>query len=345
MKQTNRYYISRNYRSLYDAAGKAKTDCEKILAANGWINLGFRQTSFKNSIVSTLVSLLSICRGVALLKPGSLLCIQYPLKKFLRLVLWAAKRKKCHIVTIVHDLYGMRKRGISLEKEMSLLAHSHCLIVHNEKMKEWLKEHGATSRMEILEIFDYLHQGVPRSALRNESESRYSIVYAGRLKDKKNSFLYKLEQLPKGNFMFVFYGAGFQSSEIQSEDGMVEYRGFFPADEVVERIEGSFGLVWDGQSIDTCSGQYGEYLEYNTPHKCSLYLQCGLPLIIWSKAAMAEFVEKYDVGFCVESLTEIPALLGQIDDADYARIQRNALEIRELISSGHFLKTALEKAE
>ena len=50
-------------------------------------------------------------------------------------------------------------------------------------------------------------------------------------------------------------------------------------------MEGSFGLVWDGISVETCAGVYGEYLKVNNPHKTSLYLASGIPVIIWKEAA------------------------------------------------------------
>ena len=59
---------------------------------------------------------------------------------------------------------------------------------------------------------------------------------------------------------------------------------------------GSFGLVWDGMSSETCKGSFGEYLRINNPHKTSLYLASGIPVIIWSKAALAEFIEKNKCG-------------------------------------------------
>ena len=44
-------------------------------------------------------------------------------------------------------------------------------------------------------------------------------------------------------------------------------------------------------------------------HKLSLYLAVGLPVIIWEKAAEAEFVLKENVGVTVKSLYELPQRL------------------------------------
>ena len=60
-------------------------------------------------------------------------------------------------------------------------------------------------------------------------------------------------------------------------------------------MDQNFGLVWDGTSLDGCNGRYGEYLKFNNPHKTSLYLSCGIPVIIWKEAALADFVEEHKV--------------------------------------------------
>ena len=57
-------------------------------------------------------------------------------------------------------------------------------------------------------------------------------------------------------------------------------------------MEGNWGLVWDGNSIDTCSGNFGEYLRLNAPFKFSLYLAAKRPVVVWRESAMAEYVRK-----------------------------------------------------
>lgn len=55
------------------------------------------------------------------------------------------------------------------------------------------------------------------------------------------------------------------------------------AEELPGALVQSFGLVWDGNSMDTCTGNYGSYLRINDPHKVSLYLSSGLPIIVGQK--------------------------------------------------------------
>lgn len=68
---------------------------------------------------------------------------------------------------------------------------------------------------------------------------------------------------------------------------------------------------------ETCSGGKGEYLRINNPHKLSLYLAVGLPVIIWDEAAEAEFVLRENVGFTIKSLYELSEKMALISDDDY----------------------------
>ena len=37
---------------------------------------------------------------------------------------------------------------------------------------------------------------------------------------------------------------------------------YFLPEELIENLEGSLGLVWDGNTIETCDGPFGNYLRY-----------------------------------------------------------------------------------
>ena len=85
----------------------------------------------------------------------------------------------------------------------------------------------------------------------------------------------------------------------------INYHGSFGVDEIPSKLTRGFGLVWDGDSLDGCRGQSGQYLRYNNPHKLSLYLSSGLPVVIWTGAAEAGFVREHGVGLCVDSLNDL----------------------------------------
>jgi len=89
-------------------------------------------------------------------------------------------------------------------------------------------------------------------------------------------------------------------------------------------MSGSYGLLWDGPSPDTCAGPYGSYMRVNTPHRISLFLACGIPVIVWDQSAMAPLVLEEGLGFAVSSLGEIPAKRMEISAEQYSEMAKKA---------------------
>jgi hypothetical protein len=123
------------------------------------------------------------------------------------------------------------------------------------------------------------------------------------------------------------------------------FKGSIKPEELPLIIEGSFGMVWDGDSILSCSGPMGEYLKYNTPHKLSLYLAAGLPVLVWDKSAMAKWVSDQGVGILVSSWQDAIDKIKQIDEAQYAEFCRQAQKIGTRLRMGDFLKRVLKEIE
>ena len=86
-------------------------------------------------------------------------------------------------------------------------------------------------------------------------------------------------------------------------------------------------------------------MRYNNPHKTSLYLASRIPIVIWDKAALAEFVEKNGVGFTVSSLGEIPDKLNALTEEEYGKMYRNVESVSKKLFKGEFLRSALSKAQ
>ena len=142
------------------------------------------------------------------------------------------------------------------------------------------------------------------------------------------------------------YGVGFYHESVKKSEGSVlNYKGMFPADEVIDRIDGDFGLVWYGESLDSCDGVAGQYLKYNNPHKLSLYLLCEMPIVIWDKAAMAAFVTEHDIGITVSSLTELSSKITSLSKEDVERLKTNVKALKLKLEKGELLSAALSSAE
>lgn len=335
------YYLSKNYKGLGSAGNKAKTDAEQIMENMGFCNAGLRRTTYENSILGFLVTLLGVLKVPFTVSKGDLLVLQYPLKKYYTLVCLLAHIRGCKVITLIHDLGTFRRKKLTAAKEIKRLSHSDYLIAHNECMKSWLLEHGYSNPVGCLAIFDYLSETT--AASQKQPKNPYHVIYAGGLSYRKNRFLYEIDSFIHG-WHFNLYGGGFELDRIEHKEHFT-YKGFVPSDELIATADGDFGLVWDGESASTCTGAFGEYLQYNNPHKTSLYIRCHLPVIIWKKAALASFITENQMGISIDSLTELDQLLPSITPDKYALMKQNTIKMDRRLASGYYFTHAFEEAE
>lgn len=327
---TKGYYIAGNYADKFTASGKAKMDAEEIAVKSGLINCGLPQTEFKIRSLKAYSRLLCSIMKTSLTMPkDTQIFIQHPVSQNIRYIRMA-KKKGNKVVVLVHDLNTLRDWSDTGEKDV--LNEADVLIVHTEAMKNWLIRQGLGKNYVVLEIFDYLHG----SKVPSIKSDKYRIAFAGNL--GKSKFI---DSLSFKNVNINLYGIGIEQRTLR--DG-VTYKGCYPPDRLAENMEADFGLVWDGDSIDTCSGQLGEYLRLIAPHKLSMYLSAGLPVIVWKESAMAKFVEDNKVGITISSLSELECLNTRISSEEYESIKNNVAAISRKLSNGDFFSTALHKA-
>ena len=245
--------------------------------------------------------------------------------------------KNIKIISIVHDINILRGNPTDYDyRQYEILKNiPDILIVHNNQMKKLLRDRGFNdNRMISLDIFDYI--------ISDTYNVKYSdgVIIAGNLSESKAGYIYKLNDLC--NIEFNLFGANYNAQEKYKN---INYFGAFLPDELIKNLTGKYGLVWDGDSIETCSGGKGEYLRINNPHKLSLYLAVGLPVIIWDEAAEAEFVLRENVGITVKSLYDLSEKLASISDNDYEKMKKNAEMIGERLRNGVYMTKALNEAE
>lgn len=333
-------YISRNYYNLTSAGNKAKTDNEDTIQEMGAINLGLPRTVRSNKLLAFFLDLLGIIRACLLLQKGDILFLQYPVKKYFSFLCNIARMKGAKTVSLIHDLGSFRRKKLSIQKEISRLSHSDYIIASNENMKEWLQEHGLQKPVGALGLFDYRSPSFHESQTPSSSTTQHpTVVYAGALNMRKNSFLVELtKSLDTWNLMIVGNKDGLQGLQ---DNPHITYRGFLPSKEFIAHIDADFGLVWDGDSLDTCSGDYGTYLRWNSPHKVSFNLRAGLPIIIWKEAAVAPIIEKAGAGIAINSLEELNNILPRLSQEDYSKMRQNAQQMAEKLNQGYFLRKAI----
>lgn len=340
------YYISRNYKSLFNAAGKAKTDCEYTLQNLGFKNLGFKQSSIPSSAIGTIKNFFGISMALIRLPFKSVICTQYPNNKFRKLIMFFAKLKRCKIITIVHDVRVLKGRVKDIQKELAKIVSSDVIVVHNESMKAWFLEQGTKIPIVVLGVFDYVAHERPTQNKDRIEKINYEIAYAGGFGAGKNAYIFDLDGLENSKFKLKLYGLGFDASQIKvkEENSILLYQGVFPSDQIAYKIEADFGLVWDGISTESCSGDLGEYLKYNNPHKTSLYLLCGLPVIVWDKAAIASFIVENKLGIGISDLADLNKTLERLTETDYQAMKANVLKVQKKIMHGKFVEDAVSKA-
>ena len=328
-------YISRNYNNV----NKARIDTERTLAEMGAVNLGLSQTFCKSKIVTFLMNLIGMVKMTLSLKSGDILFIQYPMKKYFRYVCRLAQRRKAKTVVLIHDLECMRKKQLSVEEELAKLIKADHIIATNDGMRQWLLCEGFWKPVGSMGLWDYRSDAVVRES---PSAITRRIVYAGQLAMRKNSFLLEIEQEDLSYRMDIY--GDFRRLRLQGNNPNISLHGKVASDYFLSHAEGDFGLVWDGDSLDWYSGDWGVYLRYNTPHKVSFYLRAGLPVLIHKNAALAPLIEQEGIGITISSIREIGKVLDGITSERMQAIRDNVRRVARHIDDGDYLRNAIQRA-
>ena len=291
---------------------------------------------------------------------GAMLLLQFPFQDlyyFYPRYLEKAKKRGIRLAYLVHDVERLRENYNSSrhEKELEFLCrNADAVIVHNSVMREYFVEELGMEPDKVitLGIFDYLGEEPadrdPNSEkIRNEDmdsagrkKYRNKIYIAGNLDTGKTGYLKYLPELK--DLQFELYGVNCPDSLKRAEN--IHYNGVAEPEKLPGLLKGGFGLVWDGESPDTCSGYFGEYLRYNSPHKLSLYLAAGIPVVIWEEAAQAAFVKENGVGITVSSLREAAEKIAAAEE-HYREMEESARKLAVQLREGCYTKQALKRAE
>ncbi|MGI6232925.1 MAG: galactofuranosyltransferase [Prevotella sp.] len=335
-------YISRNYRNKTSSGNKAKTDNEATLREMGAVNLGLPTTYYKSKVLTFLLDLFGIVHFVFAVRPDDIILLQYPVKKYFSFVCNVAHLRHAHIIALIHDLGSMRRKRLTVRKEISRLMHADCVIASNGTMRDWLERQGYSHKLGNLQLFDYRSVGKAPIKELTQKPDPFRIVYAGALARRKNTFLMKMETSAE-HYQLIICGnrnglPGLKESE------HLKLHGFMSPEDFITSMQGDFGLVWDGDSLDECTGDFGEYLRWNSPHKASFYLRAGLPLIVWSQSALAKIVKQEGVGICINHIGDLNDILPQLTLEEINSMKRNVARVSERLSHGDYFKDALKSS-
>ncbi len=335
-----RYYIEVCGNEKNTADMKAPADMCAVMKARGYRAIPFRRPK-KGRLHGIRTHFLNWRRAYRAVKPGDLVVYQYPLllsHYCVRMLSRLGQARKATVVLLLHDIDSIRglHREDNAWKE-KVFESADFLICHNEKMAEWLRAHGVRKEIVPLGIFDYLAE--ERKPGPGEDEN--AVILAGNLSETKSPYIGKLLALDR-KVPVHLYGPYFEEKAAYRN---YRYFGSFPPEELKDHLQGGFGLVWDGDSLEECSGMTGQYLRWNNPHKVSLYISAGIPVIIWKEAALAPYIESNGLGITLDSLRNLDAAVSSLPPEKRAEIRENVRREGEKLRRGEYLNRALDRIE
>lgn len=320
----NGYYLTGMHMDANHAGSKAQDDVSKILRDIGFLSIYIdaEQTRWEKFFFLKK----NLNKKIAKMNKNEVFLVQYPLymggyfdKVITNLVTKSFKKS----ILFIHDISSLRKQESQkkIDDEIELFNNYKYVVAHNENMKKWLVEQGCTSDVKVLKIFDYL--------MSSNFEPRTSVdlnkfYFAGNL--EKSSFIYN-EIIDK---RFNVFGIN------KRNNGKFIYRGVETPENLVKKLgsEEGLGIVWDGKEIEKSN----LYTKYNDPHKASMYLASGFPLIVWDKSGLASFVKENNIGITVDSLKNIN---GALKKSDLKLIEKKVNSVSKKIRTGYFTRQVI----
>ena len=314
---------------------KARMDVKSILTGRGYRPVPLPEMSYNPGTWARFAAQIRREAGA-----GDHLVLEYPIGDRLRCYFtsWIGRALGVKTYAVIHDLNSLRSRDSPVAREMGILGAFDGLVSHNAAMTRWLREAGLKNRIVNLDLFDYCSRSVDAWHEATPHQP-WQVLCAGNLSPEKAGYVYNPRLGELEGVQISLYGAFFQPEEMP--ESPVRYKGVFEPDHPVLDRKYHFGLIWDGDEVDRCGGVFGDYMRYNNPHKLSLYVSMGLPVIVWKEAAIARFVVENRIGVAVADLREMSAMALGTDD--YREMAANVQALGTKVRSGDFLAGALKR--
>jgi hypothetical protein len=328
--------VTTAYPQQQTAWTKARQDVQQLLALDGYVPVAL-------PAMPDVGAWLAFARDLQRLagRDGQIV-IEYPFDRRLRAYVLhlLARLQGVRVFAVVHDLDSLRHPDSPPNRELAILRLFDGVVSHNAAMSAWLREQGLRTPLVNLNLFDYL---VQRSDTWHEAslDGPLHVVSAGNLSPSKAGWLYDPALTRLRDVELSLFGAFYEPGEVPHS--VATLKGVFDPQTPAFDRRYHFGLVWDGASATGCEGNYGHYTRYNNPHKLSLYMAMGLPVIVWSGAATAGLVWGRGVGIAVDSLLDIRDAVRSLSGAHYRDMAANATRLGSRVREGWFLRDALRR--
>ena len=338
----NKYYIKFGISKNCNAGSKAIRDIMFLLESKDYKAVLALPTGVNKLFKLIDIPILFLTLLFRVRKNGIILYIVPSNFRRIRFLKFIRRIIGFKLVCFINDVESLRmgKPQEYARLEIESISCADIVLAPNENSIRILQnEYNLTNHLIPVGVWDYLnnHEHVQSNSTIESTYHQQSVAFAGNL--QKSSFIKELHLV---HLNFKIWGSG---REKRHKDN-IDFMGSETPDKLIGSItECSWGLVWDGDSIHSCSGLMGSYLRFNNSHKCGLYLCAGIPVIVWCESGMASFVLRHRVGICVSSLQEAAEIISQMNEETYCMYQRNAQSVAQSISKGKFFLQALNKAE
>lgn len=302
-----KYYIS------FPQATSVYEDSWCLIKQMGGVNLQIGRSFKGTSIKSKIFRLASLLLGMAKFATRTFkkddavfLLIPYnlPLKwLFYNIVLL----KKINLYLIMIDLSKARDERINDEQEKKVCNKAKAIMAQTELMKKEMICRGYSYEIDKNKIF----------------VSHFWSIFT------------KLQPIGKSSFgdSIAFSGALYKAPFVAMLPKL-DQRLQFVVNPQFRMITEDWGLVWDGKSLDTCSGEYGDYMKMVYPYKASLYLASNRPLIVWKESGIADYVIENHLGIVIGSLYEIYDAIHSLTDNDKNLMLQSVAMFCDVIRTG-----------
>lgn len=254
------------------------------------------------------------------------------------------KARGSKVVFLIHDLMsvmlGDHVRDYSDDGDFKELAKADIIITHSQKMSDFLKANSNLKQEMIpIGLFDYAS-----NIAVNDAKFERSVTYAGNVN--------KLAVLPdwKLKTKLEIYGYLNNNFGVSDLPDTVEYKGAKDPDDLIRAIDHGFLLVWGDD--ETFKDDIEKWLfplmarRYNTiiaPHKFSLAMASGIPVVVASDSNVADLVKQYNLGIVIDSLDDLDSEMEKITSEKYQEFKKNALALGEEVRRGSFSKNVVNK--
>jgi hypothetical protein len=327
---THQYFIQLYSGEQYRHGGIGYSDIESILLNEGYLPISLVEKYGWFSVFKRWIEVQQLIHRLP--SESFVVCL---LPVYPRMYKYLLKRLSEHghrLIFIIMDIDGLKDGNDRLlYEELKQIQLANQFIVHSEEMEQWLKSRFPRVTTSILGPFDFLAPAVNRQRVKSNL-----VCFAGNL--GKSIFLKDLHKIHQ--VFFYLYGDGI-TDKIRHQVNCT-WKGSYEAHALPSVLEGSFGLVWEGDSITGAEGSIGNYSKIIFHHKLSLYILAGIPVIAPVFGASAAYIRSNRIGWLINNLEELPGLIADISETEYQQVREKMIPIALDISNGDHLRKALK---